>query len=413
MSTIVGIILELGATVCNAGGYTLQKLAHRRVDAVALQAASGAGSSALSPEANADVTTVRAPPLPYYRYWQFGAGLLCCVLAAVLDVVSYGFAAQSQLGPVSATTLVWVALLSWRVLGEPFTRLDAIGDGLMLLGTGVALASSSGEPAADYGLDGVLSNLERPSVAAYLSVLVLIGAAGAFAAGRFSRVPSAELSHRAAAADAVIRPAVAGLLAGSTGLNVKAFVTCLTAAFRNHSGADFKRIQPYIFLVALVTSLVLQLNFLNSGLARYDANRIVPICTFLDFCARSAVHSSQPARCPSPLQTTLRAFHVRPMLPPHPHHTCRPNHARLLPGLDRLDLLGRGSVADAYRLDFFRHRHYAVLRGHRRAQSEAAHGYERGRCACPRRHGCRVTDRAAQRGRRHRRRHSRRRAPRF
>ena len=282
MSTVVGVILELCATVCNAGGYTLQKLAHRRVDAAAAEAMAGTagGASVAALAATPDVGAGRpaAPPLPYYRYWQFGAGLLCCVLAAVLDVVSYGFAAQSQLGPVSATTLVWVALLSWRVLGEPFTRLDAIGDGLMLLGTGVALASSSGEPAADYGLDGVLSNLQRPSVAAYLTVLVLVGAAGAAAAGRLSRVPVAALSHRAAAADAIIRPAVAGLLAGSTGLNVKAFVTCLTAAFRDHTSADFQRIQPYIFLAALVTSLVLQLNFLNSGLARYDANRIVPIC---------------------------------------------------------------------------------------------------------------------------------------
>ena len=140
-------------------------------------------------------------------------------------------------------------------------------------------------PADDFDLNGILAKLQRPVVGVYLGVAGAAGGLGALAIARWSRSSPHALPPREMAADAVARPLVAGLLAGSTGLNVKAFVTIINAASREHSAADFRRVQPYVFFVALVSSLVLQLSFLNSGLARYDANRIVPVYQItLVFC---------------------------------------------------------------------------------------------------------------------------------
>ena len=285
MSTFVGVLLSLSATMGNGLGYILQKLAHRRVDEAAEAAAAHAAGEARDGPVPSSASAAAPAPLPFWRYWQFGAGLLCCVAAAGLDVASYGFAAQSQLGPIGATTLVWVALLSWRVLKERFTRLDALSTGLMLTGTVVALVASKGVPDEKFNLDIILAKLQRPVVGVYLGLAGAVGGLGAFAIARWSRLPPHALPPREMAADAVARPFVAGLLAGSTGLNVKAFVSIITNAGTVHSTDDFRHVQPYIFLVALVSSLVLQLSFLNSGLARYDANRIVPVYQItLVFC---------------------------------------------------------------------------------------------------------------------------------
>jgi hypothetical protein len=41
--------------------------------------------------------------------------------------------------------------------------------------------------------------------------------------------------------------------------------------------SDLARVEPYLFIVALACSLTLQVRFMNSGLARYDSVRVIPV----------------------------------------------------------------------------------------------------------------------------------------
>ena len=322
-STFVGICISLCATLSNAIGYTLQKLAHRRADEAALAASS--------------------PALAFWRYWQFPAGLGCCIAAAIFDVVSYGFAGQSTLGPIGAVTLVWVALLSWRVLREEYTRLDAASTALMLTGTAVALASSASAPAENFDLAGVLSRLSRAPVYAYVALVAALGCSAAVVVRRLSAFKPAALSARALVLDASLRPFCAGLLAGSTGLCVKAFVEVVSNAFREGTGDDFQRPQPYLFLAMLIFSLVNQLAFLNSGLARHDSNRIVPVYRELlrrrrcccCCCCCCCWRSGRPWTARAPLYTRAPLAFLA-----HASSLFRRDHARLLPGSDWVDRLG-------------------------------------------------------------------------
>lgn len=125
----LGIGLSVLGSLCTALGYTFQKLAHRRADASAEAAAreaarSGerAGPSGLSEDVSTvegEVTQRSVPKAPrgtpYYRFWQFPAGLAMLILGSVVGVVTFGLAGQAELAPMSAVTLVWNELLSWRV----------------------------------------------------------------------------------------------------------------------------------------------------------------------------------------------------------------------------------------------------------------------------------------------------------
>jgi hypothetical protein len=127
----LGIFIALAGTLCSAGGYTFQKLAHRRADvsAAAAHAASEAAAAqalrltvdgSLGGQAAGDDDLRKPPPkaIPYYRFWQFPAGLGMLILGSITAVFSFGLAGQAQLAPMSAVTLIWNELLAWRVRGR-------------------------------------------------------------------------------------------------------------------------------------------------------------------------------------------------------------------------------------------------------------------------------------------------------
>jgi drug/metabolite transporter (DMT)-like permease len=110
----LGVFVAAIGCCCSAVGYTLQKWAHRRAAAH-----------------NAERAAAGLKPLPSYMFLQWPLGLLALVVGSAFAVVTFGLAGQAELAPMGAVTLVANTLLAWRVLGEPFTRLDALAIALM------------------------------------------------------------------------------------------------------------------------------------------------------------------------------------------------------------------------------------------------------------------------------------------
>ena len=181
---LLGMSLSLVGCTCTAVGYTLQKVAHRR--ASALNAARSAGG---------------LPPLPYWRFAEWLAGLAALVVGSTFAVVVFGLAGQAELAPMGAVTLIVSSLLAWRVLGDVLTRVDAAAISLMAGGTTVALVYAKRE-SASYTVDAIDALWGRPAVAlgaaAAVGSVVAVGAAVA----RLGRTPVADLPPRQAAMDA-------------------------------------------------------------------------------------------------------------------------------------------------------------------------------------------------------------------
>jgi len=330
----LGIFIALAGTLCSAGGYTFQKLAHRRADvsAAAAHAASEAAAAqalrltldgALGGQAAAGGDDLRKPPpkaIPYYRFWQFPAGLGMLILGSVTAVFSFGLAGQAQLAPMSAVTLVWNELLAWRVRGrrvrahrgvscmqggsafavsaasrgsiftvlpphstplsqvlrERFTRIDALSVVLMSVGTTIALVFAE-KTDTSYSLDVIVQLSERPVVYIYSAVSLALVLLLAVLVARWGRKRPSELPASTAAADAFAMAFVAGMLGGYTGFLVKAVVEVFFGALRTGVWGAFTRVEPYVFLVLLVVVLWNQVRYMNGGLARYDSSKIIPI----------------------------------------------------------------------------------------------------------------------------------------
>lgn len=252
----LGILLAMCGCFCSACGYTLQKLAHRRA----------AASSSAS----------------YWRYWQFIAGMGMLIIGSIFAVAVFGLAGQAELAPMGAVTLIFNELLAWRVLRESFTRVDALSVALMGMGTTIALAGAVKANAA-YSIDAILALLTRPAGVAYTTLALCLIAGLILFIARMTKRPVETLTRGEAAADAFSRAFVGGMLGGFTGFLVKAVVEIVVSMVAASRWSDALRVEPYLLGAALALCLPNQVRFMNSGLSRYESNRIIPVyqCTLV------------------------------------------------------------------------------------------------------------------------------------
>ena len=74
----------------------------------------------------------------------WAGGLLLMVAGAASDFVAFGFAAQSLIAPLGATTLLCNALLAPLILGETVVKQDWISSAVIMIGCIIALAFGGG-----------------------------------------------------------------------------------------------------------------------------------------------------------------------------------------------------------------------------------------------------------------------------
>lgn len=115
----IGVFLGACASVLGNLGITTQKLAHQRAR---------------------DVTTTSRP---YYTRPDWIAGLLLTVVASVADFIALGLAAQSVIAPLGSLTLVANAVFAPLLLGERFTRRDALSTAFIVAGTVLTVSFAS------------------------------------------------------------------------------------------------------------------------------------------------------------------------------------------------------------------------------------------------------------------------------
>jgi hypothetical protein len=265
---LLGVFLAMVGCFCSACGYTLQKLAHRRADA----AKSAAGAS----PAVGGAPGSPVPRVTYWRYWQFPAGLAMLIVGSVFAVVVFGLAGQAELAPMGAATMIFNELLAWRVLREPFTRVDAVATLLMGLGTTISIVFGQ-HVDRTYTLDIIISLVNRPAAWTGTAITLTLMAATAAYVNVAGKTPAKQLPRLRASLDCAGRAFVGGMLGGYTGLCTKTVVTVVFGAVGSGDLSDLARVEPYLFIVALACSLTLQVRFMNSGLARYDSVRVIPV----------------------------------------------------------------------------------------------------------------------------------------
>jgi len=99
----------------------------------------------------------------------WACGLAGMVVGAVMDLVAFGFAAQSMLAPLGGSTIVFNALLSPFFLDEKLTRTDMLATGIILAGCTLTVAFGD-QSEQSFTVDDLIDAYTRWDVVLYFCV---------------------------------------------------------------------------------------------------------------------------------------------------------------------------------------------------------------------------------------------------
>ena len=309
---VAGVLIALFTTALSAIGLTLQKLVHVRRAAAgpaapayapdagvvgtaatagaaapaagtAAGAAATAGAAAPAAGTAAGAAAAAAPRAHWAREPLFVVGVSCMIVSALVSLGVFALVGQSVASAFSGITIVWALVLAYAVLQERVTATDVALALVLTLGAVLCVVFGRSGGAADAG-----PALSPGEVAAYFSRPAVVVAAPIFLvaaavcggtllvlrARRHRQRPSV-VELRLGAAIAVL---LAGLFSGATGTCSRAFVGLAFSVTLGGARAAAVLASPaiWLFVVALLASLVGQVASLNAALRLRPAAEVVP-----------------------------------------------------------------------------------------------------------------------------------------
>jgi len=223
----------------------------------------------------------RMPTTYQYRlYWL--AGMVCIVFASVFDFVALAFAPQSVIAPMGSLTMVFNTCVAPRMLGESLHGKVVASTFIIVAGCILAVMSAS-HVNAICSVDALFALYLTMRFFAYaLCFFAIVGVTMAFITRaervkadygvdtdayrkvfRYHRVSYAFLSGLFGAQSVLFARSVGQLFVGST-----------------RGGRIFLAYPAsYLIVFCMVGCIVLQLYFLNLGLARFESVYNVPVFT--------------------------------------------------------------------------------------------------------------------------------------
>lgn len=200
--------------------------------------------------------------------WWLGTSLLN--LGELGNFTAYAFAPASVVAPLGVSALVANVFLSPVVLKEPFRRQDLWGCALAVFG-GVTVVSGSKASDSRLSPEQMLDAVEQPLFLGYAAVCVC----AAVALGHLSRGPFGD-EH------VMCDLGLAALLGAFTVLSTKALSSFLNLLFVDM----FRYPITYPILAVLIGTALLQVNYVNKALQRFDSRVVIPsqFCSFALSC---------------------------------------------------------------------------------------------------------------------------------
>jgi hypothetical protein len=255
-SWVIAVLLAVFAALLNNLGVNLQKLAWTKKQ-----------SSTISPSV-------------YRTYWLLGMSAV--VMASVFDFVALAFGPQSVIAPLGALTMVANAFIAPWMHGEKLHPSVLKATAVIIVGCAMSVAAAShSNNICD--VDSLFSLYFTGRFAIYiclvagsiLSIIFFIRRAEGF---------KAELGEESVEYQKVFRfhrlsyAAVSGIFGAQSVLFART-VDLLFVGSTRHGGFFLAYPGTYMVVFCLVSSIVLQIYWLNQGLARFESLYNVPIFT--------------------------------------------------------------------------------------------------------------------------------------
>jgi len=253
---IIGAVMTIIACVLNTFGVHLQKYAHIQ------------NSKRPLPQQR-----------PYYTMFLWWAGFFLVLFGAIGDIAALAFAAQSLIAPLAGLTLVFNILIAPCFLEEKVTQKDIMATITIFFGCTVAVVFSNHEETV-YTFSELVSMTAYEPVFITYFVLVMVGLVISFVMlNRFQteRLDDSQWYHE----NKEFYPPVVALLSGLAGAQAVTFakgcMELIKAEIAGHHIFEKHFLAAPFCLVMLVIFLIVQLHFLNVGLAAFDMMMIFPL----------------------------------------------------------------------------------------------------------------------------------------
>ncbi|ETI45111.1 hypothetical protein F441_10177 [Phytophthora nicotianae CJ01A1] len=259
----VGVILTIVGSICTNMGVNLQKFSFMR---------EAKGRS---------VGDKRG----YFRQPLWVIGLLLVVGGSVLDFVALGFMPQSLATPVGGSTMVANVAFASLLLKEKFTKSDAIGTALVLLGI-IVVAIFAEKESACYTVDELIALYREPLFAVYATLMSV----SCLLLFLLTRKMEHTLKHKGRTSPEYTRfrklhpvsyPALSGIFGAQSVLFAKSMAELMKTTIEGDN--QFVTFGPYAIAFSMLTCVFMQIHWLAHGLQKFDAVFVVPVfqCFFI------------------------------------------------------------------------------------------------------------------------------------
>ncbi|GAA5853053.1 hypothetical protein JCM9279_003796 [Rhodotorula babjevae] len=203
------------------------------------------------------------------------AGFACLNFGELGNFLAYGFAAPSVVAPLGMVALIANVFLAPLIVREPFRRKDLVGVAIALVGGAtVVYASRSNDQKPTP--DEFLSAISRPLFIAY-------ACASAVTMAVLAHLSRTKLGDRYVLIDL----SLCALAGAFTVLSTKAVSSFLNLLFLR----IFEYWITYPVLVVLVGTALLQVNYVNKSLQRFESRVVIPT-QFMTFALSTIVGSA-------------------------------------------------------------------------------------------------------------------------
>ncbi|KAL2911364.1 hypothetical protein HK105_209176 [Polyrhizophydium stewartii] len=208
------------------------------------------------------------------RLWWLGMGVM--FLGELGNFAAYGFAPAVLVAPLGTVALISNALIAPVFLGETLRRRDMIGILFSIIGTGIILGVSSQTSEPSLSPEDIVDAITQPQFVVYF--IVTAGLAALMLGASYT-----PQGRKYIFVDLLI----VAVFGGYTVLATKALSSLLKYTFL----VMFGHWITYLMLFVLVTTAVLQVQYLNRALSGFDSVEVIPT-NFVLFTTSSIVGSS-------------------------------------------------------------------------------------------------------------------------
>jgi uncharacterized membrane protein len=208
-------------------------------------------------------------------------GVLFLGVGSLVDFAALGFAPATVISCMGSLTLVLNMILAPMLLQEKVYCRDLLVNMTVIAGTLLSVWYGPHDT-PDYNFDDLMRLLKEPTFIIYQSLFAIWALALSIFWADFRRnnaeTPRCFTKMELDTRRRLLRfsyPALAGSIGGMTAAYAKASIELVKTSIFGEN--QFTNIGTYVILGMMVSSVAIQIKFLNAGLKRYEAMYVVPV----------------------------------------------------------------------------------------------------------------------------------------